>query len=150
MAISNDKTIRYNQNRPNGELMITGKRWKWYQPNDHRTGDCVIRSISKYFDITWLEAFDMLVPIAREMRENMGRVMLDTKGNVDKFGLEWHGVPIQKGRKRPTVEKFAKEHSAGRFIVKVSNHVVTVKDGYYWDIWECGDCAIYGYWTDKQ
>ena len=149
MAISRDRTIMYSQTRPSGELMITGKHWKWYQPNNHRTGDCVIRSISKYYGITWLEAFDMIVPLARAKQENMGRVLLDTIGNVDEFGLVWHNIPIKKGHKRPTVEKFAKEHPSGRYIVKVSNHVVTVKDGYYWDIWECGDKAIYGYWTEE-
>lgn len=146
--ISNEKSIRYSGSRPNGELMISHKHWKWYQPNNHRTGDCVIRAHSKYYDLSWVETFDQLVPVARREQENLGRLYLDRTGDIDDFKLVWHPVPIVKGKKRMTVEEFCKRHHDGRYIVKVSNHVVTVKDGYYWDIWECGDSALFGYWTD--
>ncbi len=145
--ISRDKSIRYSASRPNGEIMITGKHWKWFQPNNHRTGDCVVRSYCKYYDIDWLTAFDMLIPIARERQENLGLLFQYAKGDI--ADLEWHPLTIAKGKKRMTVEEFARKHPDGRYILKVSNHVVTVKDGYYWDIWECGDCALYGYWTDR-
>ena len=146
--ISNDKSIRYNKTRPNGEVMITGKRWKWFQPNNHRTGDCVIRSFCKYWDVDWLTAFDRLVPAARKRQENLGLLLQCADGDMEDLGLVWHSIPITKGKKRMTVEQFTKRHSEGRYILKISNHVVAVKDGWYWDIWECGDSALYGYWTD--
>lgn len=144
--ISKDKTIRYSQSRPNGELMISHRKWRWYQPNDHRTGDCVIRAYSKYHDIDWLSAFDILMPLARERKENL--TLLFQYANGDIAGMKWHSLPAIKGRKRITVERFAKDHKEGRYILKVANHVVAVKDGYFWDIWDCGECCVYGYWTD--
>ena len=148
MSISKEKSIRYSNNRPDGELMRSHHHWKWFQPNNHRTGDCVIRSHCKFFNQTWLEAFDALVPIARAKQENLGRIYLDSTGDIDQLNLKWHSIPIQKGKKRITVEDFCKKHPEGRYICKISNHVVCVKDGFYWDIWECGDSALYGYWTD--
>ena len=140
--------IRYSQKRENGELMISHKHWRWFQPNNHRTGDCVIRSFCKYMDVNWVTAFDRLVPIARERQENLGLLFQYADGDMKELGLIWHPLKVVKGKKRITVEEFAKSHKEGRYILRVSNHVVTVKDGYYWDIWECGDCCVYGYWSD--
>ena len=145
--ISRDKTIRYSAKRPNGELMISHKHWKWFQPNNHKTGDCVIRAFCKYWDVDWLTAFDMLVPVARKRQENLGLLLQYADGDISEVGLKWYSLPAVKGKKRQTVESFAKNHPTGRYILRVASHVVAVVDGFYWDIWESGDCAIYGYWT---
>ena len=147
--ISVDKSIRYSQKRPNGETMISGRNWKWFQPNNHRTGDCVVRSLCKYLDLDWLSTFDRLVPIARERQENLGNLLQYADGDVSELGLCWTPISVAKGEKRITVDQFAKRNPTGRFILRVANHVVAVKDGWYWDIWDCGDYTVYGYWTDE-
>lgn len=99
-------------------------------------------------DVDWVTAFDMLVPIARERQENLGLLFQYADGDMKELDLIWNPLKVVKGKKRITVEEFAKSHKEGRYILRVSNHVVTVRDGYYWDIWECGDCCVYGYWSD--
>lgn len=99
-------------------------------------------------DVDWVTAFDRLVPIARERQENLGLLFQYADGDMEELDLIWHPLKVVKGKKRITVEEFAKSHKEGRYILRVSHHVVTVKDGYYWDIWECGDCCVYGYWSD--
>ena len=46
------------------------KPYKYYQPNKKdlkdKQGDCSIRALTKFMDISWTEAFDMLVKYARE------------------------------------------------------------------------------------
>lgn len=37
-----------------------------------------------------------------------------------------------------TVSDFAKEHSSGVYILATGTHVVTVKDGDYYDTWDSG------------
>jgi len=46
--------------------------WKYYQPNKKDLKDtyedCVIRALTKALDMEWLEVFDELHPIARELQ----------------------------------------------------------------------------------
>ena len=150
MISHTDKTIRYNQGRLNGTIMLTGKHWKWYQPNDHRTGDCVIRAYSKFAGVDWLTAFDTLVPIARKYQENLYGVLECVKTDIPELNLEYHTIPIVKGQKRMTVEEFCLHHPVGNYFVRIANHTVAVVDGYYHDIWECGDSAIVAYFTKSK
>lgn len=43
------------------------KRYVYYQPNDKdikdEFGDCQVRALSKALGLTWLEAFDITIPI---------------------------------------------------------------------------------------
>ena len=44
----------------------------YYQPNDKdlkdKVGDCQIRALCKTLDIDWLTAFDLTIPICRELQ----------------------------------------------------------------------------------
>lgn len=44
----------------------------YYQPNDkdlkNKVGDCQIRALSKALNLSWLEVFDLVMPICREMQ----------------------------------------------------------------------------------
>ena len=48
------------------------KYYQYYQPNEKdvkdKYGDCVIRALTKALDMDWLDVFNELVPIAREMQ----------------------------------------------------------------------------------
>jgi hypothetical protein len=58
------------------------KLYQYYQPNTKdikdRQGDCAIRALTKFLNISWVEAFDMLVKYAREtqtMINNMDNII---------------------------------------------------------------------------
>ena len=128
---------------------MKNKYYQYYQPNKKdlkdNYGDCVIRSLTKVLDMEWIDVFDELIPIARELQ-----CMPNGKAVYESYlkskGFEYKGISNKKGSKRPTVKSFAKDNKAGTYFVRVANHVVAVKDGIYYDTWDCGDCCLYGYW----
>lgn len=64
-------------------------------------------------------------------------------------GFTYHGISNKKGSKRPTVDRFAKDHKSGIFFLNVANHCIAVVDGFYYDTWESGSCCLYGYWEKE-
>lgn len=128
------------------------KYWVYYQPNDKdlkdKVGDCQVRALSKALGLTWLEAFDLTIPICREMQTYtiFDGDRTKTMRAMQTLGFEYTGVSNKRGTKRPTVKEFAKNHSIGTYILKVANHVVAVVDGKYYDTWDSGSCSLYGYY----
>lgn len=134
---------------------MVNRYYKYYQPNGKdlkdKTGDCQVRALSKALNISWLEAFDLTIPICRRLQTY---TIFD--GNHEKtveamqdLGFAYTGVSSKKGSKRPTVKEFAKSHPTGRYIVKVAHHVVAVVDGVYYDTWDSGYKSLYGYYEFK-
>ena len=127
------------------------KRFVYYQPNekdlkDH-FGDCTIRALAKVLDVSWLEAFDLTIPLCRreQVESIFGCDIELRKKLLGELGFEYVGVSNKRGTKRPTVDTFAKEHPQGRYICNVVHHVVAVVDGKFYDTWDSGDCSLYGY-----
>ena len=127
-------------------------RYKYFPPNDKDlkdiVGDCQIRAFCKVLDISWLEAFDLTIPICRELQTYtiFDCDLNKTKEAMKRLGFAYTGISNKKGSKRPTVEQFAKEHPKGRYIVSVAHHSVAVVDGYYYDTWDSGKKSLYGYY----
>lgn len=132
-------------------LKIVAGGHVYFQPNlmaTRNSNDCSVRALCAACDMGWLEAFDSLVKIGRQIQD---------MPNGDKTLLTWmsqngfvrHSIPISKGSKRPTVKQFAETHPEGTFVVRVAGHVVAVKEGQYWDCWDSGRKAVYSYW-EKQ
>ena len=127
-------------------------RYVYYQPNTKdikdQFGDCQVRALSKALNISWLEAFDLTIPICREVQTYtiFGGSCNVGKKNLAKLGFEYHGVSNKRGTKRPTVDSFAKDHPVGSYILKVAHHVVACVDGKYYDTWDSGACSMYGYY----
>ena len=131
------------------------KYYAYYQPNaldiKNKVGDCQIRALTKTLDLTWLEVFDRVIPLCREVQAftvfccDLER----TKSIMAKLGFEYTGVSNKRGTKRPTVKSFAKDHPAGKYVLKVANHVVACVDGKYYDTWDSGDYSLYGFYELK-
>jgi len=132
--------------------MGKAKLFEYFQPNDKdlkdTVGDCQIRALCKVLDLSWVEAFDITVPICRELQiytifgERSGK----TREALGKLGFKYTGISNKKGTTRPTVWKFAKDHPTGKYIVSVAHHVVAVVDGKYYDTWDSGYKSLYGYY----
>lgn len=128
------------------------KRYVYFQPNKKdlkdKTGDCQVRAFCKALNLTWVEAFDLTIPICRELQTY---TIFDSNHEktveaMKQIGFEYHGVSNGKGSKRPTIDSFAKDHPKGTYIVKVAHHVVAVVDGQYFDTWDSGYKSLYGYY----
>ena len=128
---------------------MVSRNYKYYQPNKKdlkdKYGDCVIRALTKALNMEWLQVFDEMQPISREMQ-----VPFNCRPCYEKYieskGLKYIGISNKKGTKRPTVDRFAKDHTTGTYILRVAHHLVTVVDGIYYDTWDSGEKSLYGYW----
>lgn len=129
---------------------MSNKNFKYYQPNKmdfkDTCGDCAVRAYSKTENIDWLTAYDILYKYSREVWD----VVNSKKGfeyTLENTGYTYNKISNKKGSKRPTVESFTKEHKEGIYICVVANHYVSVIDGIYYDTWDSGSKALYGFWN---
>lgn len=120
---------------------------KYYNPNPKKleTSDCVVRALCKATGKDWDTVFEELVTIGRELK-----VMPNSdeawKEYMDRFGFIKHSLPVKKGKPRLRVDGFARSlGKKGTYVLRVANHLVTCSDGFYYDIWDCGDSAVYNY-----
>lgn len=126
--------------------------FKYYQPNTkaRKSGehDCAIRAICGATGKTWVEAFDGLCTVAREI-QGMPDDMRTIKKYLKEEGWIWIGLKIEKGKKRPTVESFSKYNSSPK-IVSCAGHLVCCSIGKYWDTYDSGPKSVYGYWYNPE
>lgn len=127
--------------------------YKYYQPNKKdlkdKYGDCAVRAFCKATDLSWIEAYDYMWKISREIQ-----CPLNCKYGFEEIckskGFIYGKISNAKGTKRPTVSSFAKSHKKGTYICVVANHYVTIVDGNYYDTWDSGACCLYGYWYKEN
>ena len=130
--------------------------FKYYQPNQKdlkdNYGDCTVRALSKAFNCSWLEAFDVMIPFCREYQcSNIFNLPSDIEREImEKLGFSYTGISNKKGTKRPTVKSFALSHPTGTYILNVANHEVALIDGIYYDTWDCGYKSLYGYYQKTE
>ena len=135
--------------------MPKSKRFVYFQPNKKdlkdKVGDCQIRALCKALDLSWVEAFDLTIPICRELQTYtiFDGARDKTREAMNTLGFDYTGVSNKKGTKRPTVDSFAKDHKEGTYILVVANHVVACVDGKYYDTWDSGEKSMYGYYTKR-
>lgn len=129
---------------------MASKNYKYYQPNSKdlkdKYGDCVIRALTKVTGKEWLQVFEELVPIAKDF-QCMPNGKPCYEAYLKQNGFTYQGVSNAKGTKRPTVDRFAKDHPQGVYFLRVANHCVAVVDGIYYDTWDSGTKSLYGYWS---
>lgn len=107
-----------------------------YNPNPmgSRTGDCVIRALTKAFNVDWYTAYIEVVI--------QGYLMADMPSGNHVWGeyLKENGYKQKTINEtgRYTVRDFCRDHKRGTFVVATGSHVATVKDGDYYDTWDSG------------
>ena len=124
------------------------KNWTFFQPNPqdkcNRKGDCHIRAIAAALNCSWLEAYDKMYEIGRRRFDSM------SADNIGDLLIE-NGFEACKvsPKDKPTVDEFVEEHPTGTYVLRVAMHVVCVKDGQFYDTWDCGWKSVYRYWAKK-
>lgn len=132
---------------------MASKNYKYFQPNKMDLkddyGDCAVRAICKAEGLEWLDAYDMMYKYSREVQ-----APLNCKAGFEhilkKLGYTYTGISNKRGTKRPTVDRFTKDNPKGTYVLVVANHYVTAQDGFYHDVWDSGECCLYGYWKKEQ
>ena len=139
------RTIKIGREKIN----VYHDNFEYFQPNIHKCGDCHVRAVAKATGKTWVETFDELYNSARALQYPLGSCE-NLSDYLGKMGFNWTPIKPKRGDNRPTVSEFAKEHKNGKYVLRVSNHVVSSENGKYYDIWDCGDKKLYGYWEKSK
>lgn len=118
-----------------------------YNPNPMRRSgiDCTVRAISKALGQSWDETFTGL--------SLQGFLLC----NMPSANHVWGAYLREKGFMRRiipdscpdcyTVEDFAADHPRGTYILALSEHVVCVQNGDWYDSWDSGGEVPLYYWT---
>lgn len=99
--------------------------------------DCVVRAIATFFDISWDEAYLMIVIQGYKMklfpnnRNDVWGTLLHEKG-CDFYYIQ-NMCP-----NCITVERFANDHPHGRYILGTTTHAIAIVNGSYYDTWDSG------------
>lgn len=118
----------------------------YFNPNPERrtTTDCVIRAICKVTGYDWERVY---VGVCLQ-----GLLLHD----MPELNHVWSTYLYHQGFIRTpvpntcpycyTVRDFCEDHPTGVFLLALSDHVVAVEDGNYFDNWDSGDETVLFYW----
>ena len=115
-------------------------------PKGNFTSDYEIRAIVKATGKSWEDVFKGLYEIAYRKR-----AMLTDKDvwveYLKGLGFVYRKLPkVVAGGSRPKVSSFSKSLGKGTYILVIANQITVVIDEIYYEIWDCGEKAVYGYW----
>ena len=112
--------------------------FRYFNPNScgARVGDCAVRALCLACHFSWDVAYQILC--------DKGFAMCDMPSSNAVWGavLREEGF-VQAALPRDVpldykLEDFARDNPEGTYVVAVGGHVVTVKNGSYYDTWDSG------------
>lgn len=113
-------------------------------PDKKLVGDCVIRAVSIVLDQTWLETYDGITAVGRELRDMPSSNAVWDAYLRDK-GYVKHIIP-DTCPECYKVADFCWDHPSGDYLLATGTHVIAVLNGDYYDTWDSGDeVPIYFY-----
>lgn len=113
-------------------------------PSKKLVGDCVIRAVSIVLDQTWLETYDGITAVGRELRDMPSSNAVWDAYLRDK-GYAKHIIP-DTCPECYRVADFCWDHPSGDYLLATGTHVIAVLNGDYYDTWDSGDeVPIYFY-----
>ena len=121
--------------------------YKFFSSSKHkRACDCSVRCIMAAEGLYWAEAYKKLCDKGLKMMrmpdelETIGAVLKDMGYAAEKAPMK----ELNNGHKRRyTVGEFAKKNNKGTYILSVSGHIVTVKDGDWYDTWDSSEYKVF-------
>lgn len=121
-----------------------------YNPNplNNRTGDCVIRALTKFLSIDWDTVYLDLFAIAFKKKDMMDKNSI-WGDYLKSLGYERKFIP-NACPMCYSIADFCDDHPIGKYIVATDSHVVAVVDGNYYDTWDSGDKIPMFYWEEGE
>jgi len=121
-----------------------------FQPNEKvkNGNDYVVRALCKALNLSWLDVYSELNEVAMK-KQIMPSDNKCFKEVLTNYGFEYVGIRNVKDVKRDTVQTFAKKNNKGTYILSIANHLTTIVDGDWFDIWDCGHKCVSSYYVLK-
>lgn len=118
----------------------------YYNPNPAKkeVGDCVIRAICKATGKSWRDVYLELCDLGLELSD-MPNGDTTWKEYLTREGFTYVPCKVKRGEKRPKVNTIKIPNNT-RAVLRVANHLVTIENNKYYDLWDSGECSVYGYW----
>ena len=118
----------------------------YFNPNPlkHEVGDCTVRACCVVTGKSWDEVYCALCDIGFRLKR-MPSDRECVRAYLSTFGFTRTGISNKKGSKRPTVASFAASHKTGSYVLEIAHHLVGLKNGKYYDLWDAADSSLYGY-----
>lgn len=122
----------------------------YFNPNPYnqRVGDCAVRAVAKAIGKDWEDAY---VALCAEglMYKDMPSSNYVWGMYLRKYGFEQKMMPSICPN-CVTVERFAKEHPTGRYVLACQSHVVCVDSGCWYDTWDSGNEVVLYYFEREE
>ncbi len=114
-------------------------------PRGKKTGDCVVRALACAESKRWLDVYDDLYKLGREMLDmpNMKKVYEEY---LKRHGWVKHKMPKHWNGKRYTVAELADENPNKEMIVSVAKHLTFVSYMELLDTWDCSKKSVGNYY----
>lgn len=115
-------------------------------PVKDKVGDCVFRALCHATGKSWLNVYDELCDLGRKLycppnwKDAYNRYLFLN-------GFLWTPLKRVKGCSAFTVKTFAETHPKGVYVLRLAHHLVCVRDGFWYDTWNCYDSSVYGYYV---
>ena len=121
-----------------------------YNPNPvgRRVGDCSVRAISKALDMGWEAAFIALTINALQMGD-MANSDAVSGALLRQYGFRRDAID-DSCPYCYTVKEFCENHPHGTYVLYCGGHVVTCKNGDYFDSWDSGSELVLYAWYRKE
>ena len=117
-------------------------------PVANRTGDCAVRAVSLAINQDWDSTYLLIALAGMQMGDSMEK------------NYVWGSLLRQRGYIREalpnvcpdcyTVRQFAEDHPKGTYVLGLDRHVVTLKDGDWYDLFDSGDETVVYVWYRKE
>ena len=124
--------------------------WEEYNanPNNNRTGDCVVRALAVVLEQPWEKIYTDLFYQGLKLK-GMPSTNAVWGAYLRNNGFEREAIP-NTCPDCYTVRDFCKEHPEGNYVLALEHHIVGVKNGNYIDTWDCGNELPQYYWRKTE
>lgn len=122
----------------------------FYNPNPagRFVGDCTIRAICKLTDQDWDSVY-VATSVEGFIKKDMPSGNSTWGAYLRRLGYTRHIIP-NTCPDCYSVRDFCLDHSDGRYLLALDQHVVTVVDGDYYDTWDSGNEIPIYYWMKGE
>lgn len=121
------------------------------RPKGADKNDCQVRAMATARSMPYRAAWELLYALQGEHRWCSFCLVECLKAGDRRVGFVRElSFPAKRGQRRMTGAQFCKRYPKGRYILRLSHHVVAVVDGEMFDTWDSSRKCVYKAWEVRS